>query len=87
MMQIGNVFACRTQTESVFKIGIFGNRLILWGILAEILLSAFIIYHPWGNKIFSTAPISLSVWLLLIPFMFLVFFAEELRKFLGRNKI
>ncbi|MBI5203992.1 MAG: cation-transporting P-type ATPase [Nitrospirae bacterium] len=87
MMQIGNVFACRTQTESVFKIGIFGNRLILWGILAEILLSAFIIYHPWGNKIFSTAPISLSVWLLLIPFMFMVFFAEELRKFMARYRV
>ncbi len=87
MMQIGNVFACRTQTESVFKIGIFGNRLILWGILAEILLSAFIIYHPWGNKIFSTAPIPLSVWLLLIPFMFMVFFAEELRKFMARYRL
>jgi len=86
MMQIGNVFACRTQTESVFKIGIFGNRLILWGILTEILLSAFIIYHPWGNKIFSTASIPLSVWLLLIPFMFLVFFAEEIRKLLGRER-
>ncbi len=86
MMQIGNVFACRTQTESVFKIGIFGNRLILWGILAEILLSAFIIYHPWGNKIFSTAPVPLSVWLLLIPFMLLLFFAEEARKFFVRRK-
>jgi sodium/potassium-transporting ATPase subunit alpha len=86
IMQIGNVFACRTQTESVFKIGFFGNRLILWGILIEILLSIFIIYHPWGNKIFSTAPLSLSVWLLLIPFALLVFFAEEMRKFFIRKK-
>ncbi len=87
IMQIGNVFACRTQTESVFKIGLFGNKLILWGILMEILLSVFIIYHPWGNKIFSTAPLPLSVWLLLIPFMFMVFFAEELRKFMARYRL
>lgn len=80
MMQIGNVFACRTQSESVFEVGIFSNKLVLWGILTEIILSAFIIYHPWGNKIFSTSPLPLSVWLILIPFAFLLFFAEELRK-------
>ncbi len=85
MMQIGNVFACRTRTESAFKAGIFKNKLILWGILVEIILSAVIIYHPWGNKVFSTAPIPLSVWLLLVPFVFLVFFAEEARKFIARR--
>jgi sodium/potassium-transporting ATPase subunit alpha len=88
IMQIGNVFACRTQTESVFKIGILGNRLVLWGILVEIILTAFIIYHPWGNEIFSTSPIPLSVWLLLIPFAFILLAAEEIRKWVSRkNKI
>ncbi len=87
LMQIGNVFACRTRTESVFKRGLFGNTMILWGILAEILLSLFIIYHPWGNKIFSSAPVDLTIWLILIPFMFAVFFAEELRKFVMRSVI
>ncbi|OGW32670.1 MAG: ATPase [Nitrospirae bacterium GWC2_42_7] len=85
LTQIGNVFACRTHKESVFRAGIFGNRLMLWAILSEILLSIFIIYHPWGNRIFSTAPVGLSVWLVLIPFMLLVFFAEEFRKMFLRR--
>ncbi len=80
IMQIGTVFACKTKSESVFKVGIFNNKLILLGILIEIILSVFIIYHPWGNKIFSTSPIPLSVWFMLIPFAILLFFAEELRK-------
>jgi sodium/potassium-transporting ATPase subunit alpha len=80
IMQIGTVFACRTQSESVFKRGIFSNRMILWGITAELLLSAFIIYHPWGNELFFTAPLPLHIWLILIPFMLLVFFADEARK-------
>jgi sodium/potassium-transporting ATPase subunit alpha len=85
IMQVANVFACRTQSESVFKVGIFNNKIILWGILAEIILSAFIIYHPWGNKIFSTAPIPLTVWLILIPFALFLFSAAELRKLIMRK--
>lgn len=85
--QIGNVFACRSSREPALSIGFFSNKLIFVGIIVELLLQLFIVYHPWGNKIFSTAPISLSVWLLLIPFMFLVFFAEELRKFLARYRL
>ncbi len=85
MMQVGNVFACRTQTESALRTGLFSNRMILWGIAAELLLSLFIIYHPWGNRIFSSAPVGTDVWLMLVPFVLLLFFAEEARKFYLRR--
>lgn len=78
--QIGNVFACRSPKESVFSIGFFTNRLIFLGIAVELLLQLFIVYHPWGNKIFGTYPISLSVWLVLIPFAVFLLFADEVRK-------
>ena len=78
--QIANVFACRSYRESVFSLGLFSNRLIFAGIAFEILLQLFIVYHPFGNRIFSTYPISLNTWLILIPFALFLFFAEELRK-------
>jgi sodium/potassium-transporting ATPase subunit alpha len=78
--QIGNVLACRTSRESVFSIGLFTNRLIFVGIVFELALQFFIVYHPWGNKIFATHPIAMSTWLVLIPFAFVLFFAEEFRK-------
>ena len=84
--QIANVFACRSSRGSVFGLGFFTNRLIFIGIAFEITLQLFIVYHPWGNRIFSTAPISMNIWLLLVPFMFLLFFAEEARKFFVRRK-
>jgi len=83
--QIANVFACRSFKESVFSIGIFTNRLIFIGIAFELLLQLFIVYHPFGNKIFATHPIQLDVWLILIPFAFFLFFAEELRKLIMRK--
>lgn len=78
--QVANVFACRSFRESVFKIGLFSNKLIFIGIAFEILLQIFIVYHPWGNKIFATAPISANIWLILIPFAVFLFIAEEARK-------
>ncbi len=84
--QVANVFACRSFRESVFKIGLFSNKLIFIGIAFEILLQIFIVYHPWGNRIFATAPISLNIWLILIPFAIFLFTAEETRK-LFRAKI
>ncbi|NTU42403.1 MAG: cation-transporting P-type ATPase [Nitrospirales bacterium] len=87
VMQVANVFACRSFLESVFSIGFFSNRLIFAGIFLEILLQLFIVYHPWGNLIFATTPISLSVWLSFIPFGLMLFAAEELRKVVKRARL
>jgi len=78
--QIGNVFACRSSRESIFSIGFFSNRLIFGGIMVEVLLQLLIVYHPFGNKIFGTAPLSFDVWLILIPFSIGLLAAEEMRK-------
>ena len=86
ILQIGNVFACRSFKDSIFKLGFFSNKLVIIGIIAEIALSVFIIYHPWGNKIFGTAPLELNVWLLLIPFSVGLLLAEELRKWISSKK-
>jgi len=80
IMQIGNVFACRSSHESIFKLGFLSNKLVVIGVIVEVILSAFIIYHPFGNKIFGTAPLSFDVWLILIPFSIILLAAEELRK-------
>ncbi|HBR22254.1 MAG TPA: ATPase, partial [Nitrospiraceae bacterium] len=84
--QIGNVFACRSSRESVFGIGFFSNKLIFAGIAFEIALQIFIVYHPWGNAIFATSPISAQIWLVLIPFAVILFAAEETRKFIVRKR-
>lgn len=85
--QVANVFACRSFRESVFKIGLFSNKLIFIGIAFEILLQIFIVYHPWGNRIFATAPIAANIWLILIPFAVFLFIAEEARKVFFRRYI
>lgn len=83
--QIANVFACRSSRESIFSRGFFSNNLIFISIAFEIFLQLFIVYHPWGNKIFSTYPIALNTWLILLPFAVLLIFSEEARKAVQRK--
>jgi sodium/potassium-transporting ATPase subunit alpha len=83
--QVANVFACRSLRESVFDVGFFTNRLIFAAIAVELLLQAFIVYHPLGHRIFATAPLPFRVWLVLIPFAVALFFAEEMRKLVARR--
>jgi sodium/potassium-transporting ATPase subunit alpha len=84
VMQVGNVFACRSYRESAFRPGFFANRLMLLGIVVEIALAAFIIYHPLGNRLFDTAPLGIGVWLILVPFSAVLLGADELRKRFAR---
>jgi len=69
----------------VFTLGFFSNRLIFIGIDIEIILQLFIVYHPWGNVIFRTYPIEATIWFVLLPFSLILFFAEELRKYIRRT--
>ena len=85
VMQIVNVFLCRSATRSVFSVGLLGNPLIGWGVILEIALILPIGYTPWGNFIFATAPIAGQVWLFMVPFAVGLFILEELRKWLVRR--
>jgi len=38
IMQIGNVFACRSSKDSIFRLGFFSNRLVIIGIIVEVRL-------------------------------------------------
>ncbi len=49
VMQIVNVFLCRSSVRSVFSIGFIDNRLILWGVLLELAFLLLINYSRLGQ--------------------------------------
>jgi len=79
-MQVVNVFLCRHPSLSAFSRGHHFNRMIVWGIVFELLLLAFIVYTPWGNALFGTAPLAAGVWLFILPFGVGMLLIEEGRK-------
>ena len=83
--QIGTAFAVRTQRASLWSVGVFSNRYLLAGIAAEIVLAAVFVYTPLFQATLGTegpAPIDLLV---LLPFPFVVWGADELRRCLIRS--
>ena len=78
--QVGNVFACRSERTSIFRLGFFSNRLIWLGIAVEWGLILSIIYFPPLQKVFATAPLSPWQWLMLLLCPPLILIADEIRK-------
>jgi magnesium-transporting ATPase (P-type) len=84
--QDGNVFACRSERNSIFRLGFFSNRLIWLGIAVEWVLILSIIYVPPLQKIFATAPLASWQWWMLIICPPLLLMADETRKRIVYNK-
>ncbi len=86
ILQVGTVLACRSFKDSIFSLGLLSNRLLVAGVVFELVLSAVIIYSQAGNRIFGTAPLNINVWLILVPFSAGLLLAEELRKVFARRR-
>jgi magnesium-transporting ATPase (P-type) len=83
--QVGNVLACRTSKQSIFKTSLKTNKWIIFGIASQIGILALIVYVPLMQHVFTTAPLNLSDWAFLISLALIVVFAEEIRKFFSRK--
>jgi magnesium-transporting ATPase (P-type) len=84
--QDGNVFACRSEQTSIFRLGFFSNPFIWLGIATEWMLIIAIIKIAPLRRVFSTAPLSLWQWLLLLGCPVILLAVEEVRKaFLHRQ--
>jgi cation transport ATPase-like protein len=87
VLQVINVFLCRSSLRSVFSTGFLDNRLILWGVVVQVLLMLILVYTPLANMIIGTAPVPDKLWLFLLPFAGAMLVLEELRKWIVRRAL
>jgi magnesium-transporting ATPase (P-type) len=83
--QAGNVLACRTSKQSIFKTSLKTNKWIIVGIIAQLGILSLLVYVPVMQHIFTTTALSLSDWEFLLTLAVIVVFAEEIRKFFSRK--
>ncbi len=84
--QIGTAFAVRTQRASLRSIGAFSNPYLLFGIAAEILVAALVVYAPPLQSLLATAGPPPKDLLLLLAFPLIVWGSDELRRYLLRRR-
>jgi magnesium-transporting ATPase (P-type) len=83
--QVGNLFAQRTERSSIRSISFFSNRLVWIGIAVELGLIAGLVYLPWLQSVFDTAPLPAASWLFLLTCLPTLLIADELRKAVRRR--
>jgi calcium-translocating P-type ATPase len=83
--QVGAGFATRTSRASLRQIGVFTNRLLLWGIAFELTFAAAVIYLPPLQSVFETRALPLTDVLVLAAMAPVVWGVDELRRWAIRR--
>ena len=80
------LFNCRSLTLSMFAVGVFSNRVLLVGVTLMAALQLAFTYVPVMNRAFSSEPIGLSEWSLILGTSTLIYFVVGFEKWMGRRK-
>lgn len=80
--QVGNVLACRSETNGTRRLGLFSNPYLLMGIVCEVVLIVITIYIPPVASKFDHLPLPLFYWVGLSLFAPTLYALEKSRKFL-----
>ncbi|MFA5941492.1 MAG: HAD-IC family P-type ATPase [Sinimarinibacterium sp.] len=78
------VFNCRSETRSVFAHNPLRNRLLLFGALAAQGVHIAALYTPGLSGVLGVQPLSLELWLDLLPFALVLLLVMEAHKLLHR---
>ena len=84
--QVGTAFAARTSYASLREIGVFSNKLLLWGVLFELVFAAAVIYLPPLQTLFGTASLGVPELAMLAAFPIIVWGSDELRRWVLRRR-
>lgn len=86
LSQMGNVLAIRSQRDSLFKIGLLSNKPLLGAVLLTFVLQMAVVYLPFLQRIFKTAPLPLLDMAICLGLSVLFFLIIEFVKWMQRIK-
>ena len=85
LSQMGNALAIRSNRESLFKIGVRSNMLLVYAVILTFVLQMAVIYVPFLQNIFNTTALSFNHLMLSLALSTIVFFGIEVEKFFKRQ--
>ncbi|MDD2432249.1 MAG: cation-translocating P-type ATPase, partial [Clostridia bacterium] len=68
VVQLFYVFPCRSESYSVFELGLFSNLFLVGAVLCSFGMQLIVLYVPFFQRIFKTMPLQLSHWGLVFCF-------------------
>ena len=75
-----NAFNARSDRLSIFKLGFWSNRWLLFGLSIGIVLQIMVVYAPPLQRLFYTTPLAAYEWGIVIGVAASILVAGEIRK-------
>ncbi|NOR39940.1 MAG: haloacid dehalogenase, partial [Gammaproteobacteria bacterium] len=76
-----HVLNSRSETVSIFRQGVFGNRFLVFAILGAQAIHIGAMYTPGLRDVLQVAPVSLQQWTQLLMIALVLIVVDELHKF------
>jgi Ca2+-transporting ATPase len=85
LSQMALALTTRSETESLFQLGLFTNKAMVGAVGLTFLLQLGVIYLPFMQSLFETVPLSLGDFVLVIGASTLIFWGVEAQKWWQRR--
>jgi Ca2+-transporting ATPase len=84
--ELVRAFTARSERVPILRIGLFTNKVMNWAILSSLILLLGVVYVPFLQGIFDTAPLGWVQWRVILPLLLIPSVAAELTKLIfARN--
>ena len=84
--ELFRAFAARSERISVFKLGLFSNKMMNIAVALSLVMLVAVIYIPGVNGIFNNVAINPMAWLVILPLAILPFAVSEISKLLKAKR-
>jgi Ca2+-transporting ATPase len=85
--ELARAFTARSERVPILRIGLFTNKVMNWAILSSLVLLLGVVYVPFLQGIFDTAPLGWAQWQVILPLLLVPSIAAELTKVIfSQNK-
>jgi len=87
LLRTFNAFNCRSERQSVFELGIFSNKWLIYAFIVTVVLTLPVLYVPLLQRVFSTTSLGLMEWLIVFSVSSTVFILVEIVKFIKFKRL
>ncbi len=64
--QMFHVFDCRSERFSIFEVGLFKNKYLVFATSCSVCMQLLVVYHPFMGSIFATVPLDIFDWVMIL---------------------
>jgi Ca2+-transporting ATPase len=78
--ELARAYTARSERVSLFRLGVFSNKFMQYAVSLSIVLLLGAIYIPFLQPVFSTTPLGVREWTVVLPLLLMPSIAAEITK-------